>query len=154
MAQLVAHPLDVREVTSSSLVSSTIELRSCNGTAAFSCPNQSRLELVTRAKLVVRGICRADRRRMPVAKRQAIRKFESCIVHHEKEPFRKAKRLFFREAHLRFASLRAISAKLHGASRFTCRAKRQTSLNSSPILCKFPVDIFPQSSYTLAINIS
>ena len=64
---------------------STIELRSCNGTAAFSCPNQSRLELVTRAKHVERGICRADRRRMPVAKRQAIRKFESCIVHHEKE---------------------------------------------------------------------
>ena len=77
LAQLVAHPLDVREVTSSSLVSSTKKPTVYKAVGFLFFIEKLRLGLVTLFELAQQ----ADQ--VPEARRKALslRKFESCIVH-------------------------------------------------------------------------
>lgn len=77
LAQLVAHPLDVREVTSSSLVSSTKKPTVYRAVGFLFFIEKLRLGLVTLFELAQQ----ADQ--VPEARRKALslRKSESCIVH-------------------------------------------------------------------------
>ena len=79
LAQLVAHPLDVREVTSSSLVSSTKKptvLLSCRLSFFL---RQKDSKLVTKFELEP---AQAEQAADAGRKATGLRKFESCIVRH------------------------------------------------------------------------
>ena len=93
LAQLVAHPLDVREVTSSSLVSSTKKPTVYRAVGFLFFIEKLRLGLVTLFELAQQ----ADQ--VPEARRKALslRKFESCIVHHKPTVHRAVGFLFFIE---------------------------------------------------------
>ena len=80
LAQLVAHPLDVREVTSSSLVSSTKKPTAYLSCRFYFCPEAVGLELVTLLELEP---AQADQAAKVGRAAAGLHKFESCIVHQK-----------------------------------------------------------------------